>query len=163
MVKIDSIIIRQATPNDARAIKQIHNAAYQISFRGYLPDEYLDTLTIDENIIQRTQKYLTQTECYVALAQNNVIGFMYVCYPEEGTFEIQALYIHPAYQKQGAGTALIQNLWQIKTKEKYKKCVVWTMKFGPSLPFYKKMGFSLTTNEKKWKFDIPIVMLEKSC
>ncbi len=162
MIETNSIIIRQANSNDALAIKQVHNTAYQISYRGYLPDEFLDTLTINEDIIQRTQKYLTQTECYVALINGKVIGFMYVCYPEDKTFEIQALYIHPTYQKQGAGTALIQNLWKIKTKGVYKKCVVWTMKLGPSLPFYKKMGFSLTTSEKKWKFDIPLIMLEKN-
>ncbi len=157
----DTISIRKAVPDDALAIKEVHNAAYQISYRGYLPDEFLDTLTIDDNIIKRTQKYLTQTECYVATIKNQIVGFLYVSYPENKTFEIQALYVHPQYQNCGAGTALVQNLWKLKANE-YPKCVVWTMKFGPSLNFYKKMGFSQTTNEKKWKFDISIVMLEKN-
>lgn len=160
MIQADTISIRKAVPDDALAIKQIHNTAYKVSYRGYLPDEFLDSLTIDDDTIKRTQKYLTQTECYVAIIKNQVIGFMYVCYPEDNIFEIQALYIHPEYQKCGAGSALVQNLWKIKAN-KYPKCVVWTMKFGPSLNFYKKMGFSLTTNEKKWKFDISIIMLEK--
>lgn len=161
MVKTEAIFIRRAIPKDALAIKQIHNKAYQISYKGFLPDEFLDSLHIDDDIINRTQKYLTQAECYIATIENKIVGFLYISYPEKDIFELQALYIHPEYQKQGIGTALITNVCNLKNKQ-YKKCVVWTMKYGPSLNFYKKQGFSFTSNEKIWKFDIPIVMLEKN-
>lgn len=154
------ISIRSAISDDALAIKRIHNAAYKISFRGYLPDEFLGSIKLDQEIIHRTQVYLTQTECYVAMIKNEIVGFLYVSYPEDYIYEIQALYVHPQFQKCGVGTTLVKNLW--KNKQNYKKCIVWAMKNGPSLDFYKKMGFSITTHEKKWKFDISIVMLEKT-
>ena len=38
--------IRKAIPDDALAIKTIHNKTYQTSYRGYVPNEYLDDLII---------------------------------------------------------------------------------------------------------------------
>ena len=38
--------IRKAIPDDALAIKIIHNKTYQTSYRGYVPNEYLDDLII---------------------------------------------------------------------------------------------------------------------
>lgn len=161
MVQTNSISIRKAIPEDALAIKQIHIAAYKVSYKGFLPDEFLASLAIDDDLINRTQQYLTKAECYIATIENKTVGFLYISYSEDNTLELQALYIHPQHQKCGIGTALIANLWNIKAK-KYKRYIVWTMKHGPSLNFYQKLGFTLTTNEKIWKFDIPIVMLERN-
>lgn len=67
--------IRKAIPDDALAIKTIHNKTYQTSYRGYVPNEYLDDLIITDDILQRTQKILSHTECYVVVDQNCLIAF----------------------------------------------------------------------------------------
>ena len=56
---------------------------------------------------------------------------------------------------------MVKGLGKDKKRQGLSKCVVWTMKFGPSLPFYEKIGFAMTKEEKVWKFDIPIIELEK--
>jgi hypothetical protein len=40
-------MIRSATPGDARAIATIHVEAWRAAYRGIVPDEYLDSLSID--------------------------------------------------------------------------------------------------------------------
>lgn len=156
-----NINIRRATPDDAYDIKKIHIATYQKSYRGYVPDDYLDAMILDDEVIERTKKYLQTAECWIASYLTEPAGFAYISYPSDKTFEIQALYVHPQYQKQGIGSALVNDLCEIKRSQGFFKCEVWTMKSGPSVPFYEKIKFKKTDEEKMWKFEIPIIKLEK--
>jgi len=153
--------IRRAMPDDAYNIKKIHIETYKVSYRGYVPDEYLDNMSLDEEVIERTKEYLHRAECWLAVYDGEPVGFAYVSYPEEGAFEINALYVHPEYQKCHIGSRLVNYLCEDKKKQGLSKCVVWTMKFGPSLSFYEKMNFAPTKEEQAWKFDIPIIKLVK--
>ena len=155
------MIIRLATVEDAYAIKDIHLNAYKISYRGFLPDDVLDAMHIDDEAINKTKKYLAETECHVVEESGKIIAFAYISYPETDVFEINAIYVHPNHQRVGAGSLLIDKICEDKKNKNLKRCVVWTMKYGPSLPFYYKKGFTLTFEEKMWKYDIPIIMLEK--
>lgn len=74
-----------------------------------------------------------------------------------------AIYIHPDFQRCGAGSALLHEISHIKKEQGYTKLVLWTIKKGSSLGFYKKhcMKQSEDIEEKIWKFNIPIICLEK--
>lgn len=151
--------IRKATSDDAEHIVRIHKNAYDISYRGYLPDDYIDKRVADNTRVARTAEYVKDHEFWLAVIDDYPVGFATVIYPEPDTFEIQSLYVDPKYQKQGAGSALVTHLFNTKN---LKRCILWTMKFGPSLGFYKKMGFIATGNEKPWAVaDIPIMEMEK--
>lgn len=154
--------MRKATSDDAYDIKKIHIETYKKSYKNYLPDEYLDNIPFDNEIIEHTKKYLQETECWLATYEDKSIGFAYVTYPTNDAFEINALYVHPQYQKCGAGSLLVNYLCKSKKAQGLLNCIVWTMKFGPSLPFYEKLNFKKTKDEKLWKFDIPIIKLEKN-
>lgn len=156
--------IRRAIPEDAKGVKSVHYQAYQVCYRGYLPDDYLKNMPFDEDIIARTANYIGEHECYVADQSGCIVGFVNLAYPEKKVAEIEALYVHPDFQKQGVGTALMNEVCSLKKKEGYAKIVLWTMEKGPSLGFYKKQGMKQAGNvEKKfWKFDIPIICLEKN-
>lgn len=153
--------IRRAVPADALAIKNVHYKTYQVSYRGYVPNEYLDNLIITDDLLQKTQKMLSHTECYVVEEQNSLNAFAYIGELNEYIFEINALYVLPEYQKLGVGSLLVNHICNIKKDMAYKKCLVWTMKNGSSVKFYHKHGFQPTGNEKVWKFDIPIIELIK--
>ena len=155
------MIIRLATVEDAYVIKDVHISAYKTSYRGFLPDDVLDAMHIDDEIINKTKKCLEETECHVVEESGKIIAFAYISYPETDVFEINAIYVHPNHQKVGAGSLLIDKICKDKKNKNFKNCVVWTMKNGPSLPFYYKKGFITTSEEKMWKYDIPIIMLKK--
>lgn len=155
--------IRQALPNDAKSIKEIHVAAYQTSYRGYLPDDELNTMAVTEERIQRTAEYLKKVEGWVVEDNGKIIGFAYVAYPEPEAFEINLLYVHPDYYRKKAGSTLLSFLCQEKKKQEYKRLIVWTLKNGPSIGFYKKMGLNqIAGEEKMWKFNLPIIRFEKA-
>lgn len=70
------MLIRRAKPNDALKIKQIHNKAYQISYRGYLPDAYLDNLSVQEDDILKMQNHLQTAECYVVVSRKKLLHLL---------------------------------------------------------------------------------------
>lgn len=157
------MLIRPATPEDAKAIKEIHVKTYQSCYRGYLPDNELDSMVADNDHIQRTAAYIQKTESWVVEEDNWVVGFAYITYPEPNTFEINALYIHPNFQRKGIGSALVSKLCLEKKKFGFNRLVVWTLKGGPSIGFYKKIGFTQNKGEEKiWKYDLPIIQFEKA-
>jgi len=41
-------MIRPATPEDARAIAEVHVASWRYAYRGLLPDDVLDRLSVEE-------------------------------------------------------------------------------------------------------------------
>lgn len=157
------IQIRQAVPTDAAAIEQLHVAAYKSSYRGYLPDNFLDNLQVlpekvsqIENAIARHHKFT------IAVENEKIVAFASVGSLNDFEFEIISLYTAPNRQKQGIGSLLVNDICRRKKAAGFGKCIVWTIKEGPSIGFYTKMGFISTSKEKTWKFGIPIVMLEKS-
>lgn len=154
--------IRTAKPEDAILIKTIHIKAYQKSYRGYLPDEFLDNLKIDDDVIERTKKYIEKTEGYIVSKGEDAIAFCYVNNLSENEFEIQAIYADPNHHKNGAGRQLVNYLCEMKKQKGYKTCIAWTMKHGPSKGFYEKTGFKRMDNdEKMWKFDVPLIKYTK--
>lgn len=154
--------IRRATPDDAYDVKKIHVETYQKSYRKYLPDEYLDNMPFNNEVIERTKKYIQENECWLATYEDKSVAFAYVTHPANDAFEINALYVHPQYQKCGAGSLLVNYLCKSKKAQGFFKCIVWTMKFGSSLSFYEKLNFKKTKDEKLWKFDIPLIKLERN-
>jgi hypothetical protein len=47
-------VIRSARPGDARAIAEVHVASWRHAYRGLLPDDYLDRLSVEER--ERTRR-----------------------------------------------------------------------------------------------------------
>ena len=157
------MIIRRATPEDARGIKSAHYWAYQKCFKGYLPDEYLKAMPFDEAVIQRTAEYIKTHEYYVAEEDGQVLGFTALQYPEEKTVEVLMLYVHPDVQRHGVGSALMNEVYRMSKERGYTKLILWTIKDGPAVGFYFKQGLQASNMEGKfWKCDVPIVRYEKS-
>lgn len=156
------MLIREAKIEEVNSIVELIQASYKFSYRGYVPDEYLDNLSITEDILKKWRSYLQKYECYVAEEENQIIAFLMLDNNKKiKTFEICVLYVKPKYQKQGIGSSLVKFACDMKKKNKYQKCELLTIKNGPSTTFYEKIDFIKTTEEKACKFTIPIIKFEK--
>ncbi len=155
--------VRRANSTDAFAVKSAHYHAYQVNYRGYLPDDYLDNMPFDAAVVERTANYINEHEYYVAEKEGQVLGFASCEYPADGTVEIMMLYVHPDFQRQGVGSFLVNEICRLKKSAGYNKLILWTLQNGPSLGFYQKIGFLQTkgVSAKFWKLDLPIIQLEK--
>ena len=102
---------RIATPDDARAIAEIHVASWQEGYRGQLPDSYLKSLSVDARETRRAQALRDGASVLLAERAGKPIGF--VSYgpsrdddaPETGA-EIYSLYVHPDAWSTGIGQQL---------------------------------------------------------
>lgn len=153
--------IRKATIQDAKDIKSAHYHAYQVNYRGYVPDDFLDSLVFNDAAIQRMADYMKKDEFYVAEKGGHVIGFAELRYPEEGVVEIGGLYVHPDFQKLGAGSSLVKKVCQTKKAKGYKKLILWTIKDGPSIGFYTKQGLKPSNLPEKKEGPFIAVRFEK--
>ena len=154
--------IRRAFAEDAKGIQSVECQAFQACYSAYLPDAYLKSLPSNQEEIEKIRRTLLTHEAWVAEENKRIVGFSWIEPLEKEVFELVTIYIHPDFQKQGIGTALMEHVCQQKKKEGYQKVVLWTIKDGPSLGFYHKKGCVFSSvPEKLWRFDIPLVRLEK--
>lgn len=111
--------VRDAEPDDAEAIAEVHVASWRAGYRGLVPDEILDGLSVE----QRTTNWrgwLTdrQPRSYILVADADdgpgVHGFVSGgrcrdAGSDDATGEVNALYAAPAAWGRGVGRALLRH------------------------------------------------------
>jgi ribosomal protein S18 acetylase RimI-like enzyme len=148
-----NLIIRSATLSDAAAIASVHNTARQETYRGMIPDSYLDSVDISARktswiSILTAHKSLVS----VALLDGEICGFVssgmtsdVVHFPKtEGkTFdgEIFAIYLLGRVQGKGIGKALVRAIAEGLAKEGCESVIVWGLERNVGARgFYKRLG-----------------------
>jgi L-amino acid N-acyltransferase YncA len=106
--------IREAVLADAEAIATVHVRSWQAAYRGQLPDEYLDGLTVEDRLSQHRwalEHPRPDWRVWVASDGRRVVGFA-VSGPSEdadadpGTAEVYAIYLEPGSYGRGVGRRL---------------------------------------------------------
>lgn len=160
--------VRIATSKDAESVANIRVSTYQTSYRGYLPDDFLNSLKIDEDVIQMTEEYLKDGLMYLATDKDKPVAYAHITDKENNIFAIDALYCHPDYQRKGAGKLLVEILCQMKKEQGFKYCIISTLKDGPSVAFYEKVGFKKMDvpngkfSMRNWDFSYPTIKMQKN-
>ena len=103
--------VRIATPDDARAIAEIHVASWQEGYRGQLPDSYLKSLSADAREKMWAKALRDGASVFLAEHARKPLGFVSFGpsrdddAPETGA-EIYGLYVHPDAWSTGRGQQL---------------------------------------------------------
>jgi ribosomal protein S18 acetylase RimI-like enzyme len=131
-----TLIVRPETQADCETIAQLHVLAWQKGYRGLLPDEVLDTLSVQEWAQKRRERFGNDgpRRTLVAELDGVVVGFVRFGPDrhEEQLGEIQAIYVHPDYWGTGAGDALLRealenlpqqeiHLWMLEGNERAQR------------------------------------------
>jgi ribosomal protein S18 acetylase RimI-like enzyme len=126
---MDTIEIRKAEKSDASGIAKVHIETWQFAYRGVMPDNFLDNLSIEKRT-KRWEESLSvpkpESQSYVAVKDNKIIGFCSVgrCRDEdmnEMTGELYAIYVDSNFMNKGAGSALQEkgcNIYEIRAIKK---------------------------------------------
>jgi len=107
-----SIQVRPATLRDAKAIAEIHVAAWQDAYKGLLPDAALDALSVQKRqAFWREAIDLCEPQVMVAHLDNEPMGFVGFDRSRDkgtpsSTGEIWAMYANPVHWDKGVGLAL---------------------------------------------------------
>lgn len=113
------ILVRSATADDADAIGRIHVETWQVCYRGQIPDDYLDGLSVERRreAWRRTlaggDPDWPEMSVWVAAVADEAVGFCGAGPSrdddaDESIGEVYAIYVDPPRWDTGAGAALMQ-------------------------------------------------------
>ena len=149
-------MIRSATPVDARAIATIHVEAWRAAYRGIVPDEYLDSLSIDgRESAWRENLLAADTSTWVAQESDAIVGWISAGPSRDtdaGTSagEIWAVYVAPGCQGKGVGRSLCVQAEQHLRREGFISVTLWVLTDNErAVKFYQSNGFVLDIGATK--------------
>ena len=138
--------IRRATEKDLIGIAQVHVETWQSTYKGIIPEDYLQSLTI-ENRLKNWQRHLKTLHTATFIAENEagvIIGFA-IGGPEQTRdpfyqAEIYAIYILDGYQRNGIGKQLIKQIAKLLEEKKYQNIIIWALEENSNRFFYESLG-----------------------
>ncbi len=143
----DSITVRTASKEDADSIARVSVRTWRATYRGMLPDDFLDHF--GDDIESRTQRWRARLPergpnftLVAASDLEGVIGFASGGPDrQDPTFrEIYALYVLPACHGQGVGRRLVRAMAWALARRGAAPLRVWVLSANPSRGFYERLG-----------------------
>jgi len=144
------IAVRAARVTDATAIGAVHVRAWQIGYRGIMPDSYLDGLSARERArmwAEQLAKPPSDRVLFVAEREGTIVGFAGggpARRPlEKGLFELYLLNVDPAHWMGGAGSALLEAFTAWAVEQGAHDLVLWVvMDNARARGFYERRGWA---------------------
>ncbi|MGI8552346.1 MAG: GNAT family N-acetyltransferase [Dehalococcoidia bacterium] len=140
--------VREARPEDAQVIAQVHVDSWRSTYRGIVPDAHLAGLSYE-----RRQQFWSVTlktaeakeSVYVAEdAAGEVVGFASAGPERSGspdyTGELYAIYLLQAFQRQGFGRRLTHAVSERLLRLGHTSMLLWVVAENPARHFYESIG-----------------------
>lgn len=138
--------IRLATVEDANAIARTHVASWKATYRNIVPQDYLDSLSIEERAERWRSSLITPSgmKIYVADCSGTICGFASGG-PARADIpgfsgELYAIYLNPEVHFRGIGSRLFWAIAKDLRSSGHSSMYVWVLKDNPSRGFYERMG-----------------------
>jgi ribosomal protein S18 acetylase RimI-like enzyme len=124
--------LRPAVPPDAADIARVHVRAWQVGYRGLLPDDYLDGLRAEDRASRYTlgDASAETPSTIVAVERSTLCGFVTTGPAREGTGgagHLMALYVDPDHWGRGIGRSLIERGRAELAARGYREAVLWLL------------------------------------
>ena len=135
LAKASSLIVRESTEADIPSIAEIRVKGWENTYRGLMPDEILDSMSIEKDIEGMKGRLPNPAELkvmYVAEEEGNVIGFIRAGKSRDEnapitTGEVTAFYVHPDHQGKGAGTLMMEKALEFLDKKGFTDAILWVL------------------------------------
>lgn len=158
--------IREAIKADAATIAEAHIKAWCVGYKGIMPNEYLNSLSVELRTIQ-WQEALSKTDLgtNLVIEYKNIVSGFCVYGPardkdlsNKNVGELVALNILPSKWSLGLGTELVKNVIESANNKNWKSLYLWVIKENNrARNLYESMGFEV---EGKEKIDIKLTGCE---
>lgn len=152
----DAIVLRTATLADVPAIADIHVRAWQRTYRGMMPDDFLDALAPEQRYA-RWEADIASPDAEMTvivaadLSSGRIVGFCSVC-PQKhpapgdvalpGAGEIYTMYVDVDDAGRGTGRHLIEAAEARMRAMEFTRGVLWMLADNASARgFYERMGW----------------------
>jgi GNAT superfamily N-acetyltransferase len=149
------IEIRRATVDDAPAIAQVRIDGWRTTYRGLIPDDYLDGMELQASIdlwnrVLGAQS--TTANVFVATRDGEVVGFAAgnaLPDPKHGAdAELTAVYLRRDMQRSGIGHRLVAAVVAAQRAHGARAMIVWTIAGNKGArAFYENLGGELVVEQ----------------
>lgn len=141
--------IREAEPEDANAIADIHIASWQFAYRGIMNDELLDSMDHNKKAAAWSEAIGNLGwSVYVSQGDKRITGFIHISeygdkdIAQDRVGEVASLYILPELIGFGLGAKLFSEGLSHLAKAGYSQVALWVLQQNArSISFYQKFGF----------------------
>ncbi|MHB0858743.1 MAG: GNAT family N-acetyltransferase [Anaerolineae bacterium] len=141
------VTVRQADARDARGIARVWVDTWRSTYRGIVPEAYLEGITYAEReaisygVLEDTNRGVF---AYVAESDGQIVGFAAGGPERSGDpiylGELYAIYILEAYQGQGIGRALVREAAGRLARGGMHAMLVWVLAENAARSFYERLG-----------------------
>jgi ribosomal protein S18 acetylase RimI-like enzyme len=139
-------MVRPATLDDAAEIARVHVASWRTTYRGLLPEDFLESLG-EEPYAERWTRVIGDGSSRVFVVDENgkIVGFA-SCGREragENGFagELYAIYVLDRAQRQGHGRQLVHTVADALREMGLADMIVWVLRDNaPARRFYERLG-----------------------
>ena len=139
-------MIRSATVSDAPAIARVHVASWLSTYRGLLPDDFLESLS-ETNYTERWKRVITEGASKVVVAEDgsDVVGFASGGRERAGEQgfegELYAIYVLDNAQRRGLGRELVRSIVDSLRELGLTNMIIWVLRDNrPARDFYERLG-----------------------
>jgi len=119
-----------------------------------------EILLIADETVDAINKYVFDSDVYLAIVQQEAIGAFCLLRGNEGDLEIKNIAIVPQWQNRGIGSFLLAKIEEIAKKEEFKTITVGTADTGKrQISFYIRNGYTQYAVKKNFflkNYDQPI-------
>lgn len=150
------MLVREATPDDARPIADIHVRAWQVAYHGVVPATYLDNLRVDDReVTWRTRLAKADAHVWVAQDDGDILGWISVAasrdpQAEPTTGELCAIYLDPNHWRRGVGTVLWREAELYLLSAGFVDVTLWVLEANAAaITFYGGLGFTSDVGVRK--------------
>ncbi len=141
-------VVRPASPGDARAIAEVHVASWRWAYRGQLPDEVLEGLSVEEREVM-WRGILADASTTVLVAERGpaIVGFASGGASTddgagEGTGEVYAIYVAEEVASSGVGSDLFTKVRAAIAAAGYGEGTLWVLESNDrARRFYERQGW----------------------
>ena len=161
--------IRLAVPADAPDMAEIHMRSWEAAYKDIIPAEFISEKNATRHELYKRVITKGNKNTYVIQCRDKTIGIMRVAPSMDADaldnwYELQFIYLHPHYYRQGIGTQAMAFACDIARSLNKKTMVVWVLEENiNSTKFYEKCGFLADgkTSERKYGKVVNCVRMRK--
>lgn len=135
--------VRWAVPDDSTALADVHVTAWQITYEGIFPPEFLAGL--DRDVRSKWWRDQLEGGARVPVVGDPAIGFCFVGdADDEGWGEVYAIYVHPEHWREGIGNRLLTSGSSLLREMGHRRALLWVLRDNePAREFYESQGWRL--------------------
>ncbi len=140
--------IAPASPDDARAVAEIHVNSWRAAYASIVAPEYLASLSVEKRLAWWSKVIAAGTpELLVAKSNGAVCGWLnFGSSRDEGApkteAEVWAVYVAPEFWSTGTGRLLWARAKELMLQQGFLSCILWVFpQNARAIKFYEAAGF----------------------